>query len=321
MPANTAGQSLFGEAIDLARNADAVVLVVGIDGTQEGEMRDRSGIELPMVQEGLVRAVTAAAGRKPVVVVNCSGSPIALNWENENVPAIIQAWYPGQRGDAVADVIFGKHNPAGRLPVTFYKATADLPAFTNYAMHNRTYRYDTQPVLYPFGHGLSYSTFEYSKLTAPSRAGTGEDVKVTVTVRNTSSLEGDEVVQCYINRELPVVIDSASLPDRSASGITNLVKTMMAAPRKSLVGFVRVPMKAGESKNVTFTVTTQQLSLVAGKDGKREVLPSNLQGNLQLQVGGSSAIVPGTLTQQLTLTGPPLTPQYRFVAPVVASTR
>ncbi len=97
-------------------------------------MRDRNGIELPMVQEGLIRAVTAAAGKKPVVVVNCSGSPMALNWENENVPAIIQAWYPGQRGDAVADVLFGKYNPAGRLPVTFYKATTDLPAFTNYSM-------------------------------------------------------------------------------------------------------------------------------------------------------------------------------------------
>ena len=104
-----------------------------------------------------------------MVVVCCSGSAIALNWAAEHVPAIIQAWYPGQRGDAVADVLFGKYNPAGRLPVTFYKATADLPAFTNYSMVDRTYRYSTKPVLYPFGHGLSYSTFEYSGLTAPSQ--------------------------------------------------------------------------------------------------------------------------------------------------------
>ena len=140
-----------------------------------------------------------------MVVVCCSGSAIALNWANEHVPAIVQAWYPGQRGDAVADVIFGKYNPAGRLPVTFYKATADLPAFTNYSMVDRTYRYFTKPVLYPFGHGLSYSTFEYSKLTAPSRAGTGDDVKVSVNVKNTSRLDGEEVVQCYVNRDVPAI--------------------------------------------------------------------------------------------------------------------
>ena len=209
-----------------------------------------------------IRAVTAAAGKKPVVVVNCSGSPIALNWANDNVPAIIQAWYPGQRGDAVADVLFGKYNPAGRLPVTFYKATADLPAFTNYSMVERTYRYFTKPVLYPFGHGLSYSTFEYSDLTAPARAGTGDDVKVSVTVKNTSSIDGDEVVQCYINRDVPP-IDPGSLPE--ASKMTDEQATLAATPRKTLVGFARVPLKAGESKNVTFTITTQQLSLVVGK--------------------------------------------------------
>ena len=127
MPANNAGQSLYAEAVDLARKADAVVLVVGLDSSQEGEEFDRTTIELPAVQDGLIRAVTRAAGGKPVVVVNCSGSMVALNWANENVPAIIQAWYPGQRGDAVADVLFGKYNPAGRLPMTFYKSNADLP--------------------------------------------------------------------------------------------------------------------------------------------------------------------------------------------------
>ena len=309
-PANTAGQSLYGEAVDLARKADAVVLVVGIDGTQEGESRDRDAIELPAVQEGLVRAVTQAAGNKPVVVVCCSGSAIALNWANDNVPAIIQAWYPGQRGDAVADVLFGKYNPAGRLPVTFYKATADLPAFTNYSMVDRTYRYSTKPVLYPFGHGLSYSTFEYSGLTAPSRAGTGDDVKVSVIVKNTSTVDGDEVVQCYINRDVPP-IDPNSLPE--VSKMTDEQATLAATPRKALVGFARVPLKPGQSKSVLFTITTQQLSLVVGKDGKREVRP----GNLQIQVGGSSAMVPGTLTQPMTLEGPPLAPKYHFVAPTV----
>ncbi len=310
LPANTAGQSLYAEAVDLAKKADAVVLVVGIDGSQEGEMRDRSAIELPAVQEGLIKAVTITAANKPVVVVCCSGSPIALDWADAHVPAVIQAWYPGQRGDAVADVLFGKYNPAGRLPVTFYKATADLPPFTDYAMYNRTYRYDTKPVLYPFGHGLSYSTFEYSGLTAPARVGTGDDVKVSVNVKNTSNIDGEEVVQCYVNRDVPA-IDPASLPE--ASAMTDEQATLAATPRKTLAGFTRVPLKAGQSKHVTFTVTAQQLSLVVGKDGKREVRP----GNLQIQVGGNSAIGPGTLTQALILEGRAQTPEYRFVAPVV----
>jgi len=310
LPANTVGQSLYGEAVDLVKKADAVILVVGIDGSQEGEMRDRSAIELPMVQDGLVRAAAIAAGSKPVVVVNCSGSPVAFNWANDNVPAIIQAWYPGQRGDAVADVIFGKYNPAGKLPVTFYKATADLPTFTDYAMYNRTYRYDTKPVLYPFGHGLSYSTFEYSNLSAPASAGTNNDILISFDVKNTSDIDGEEVVQCYVNRDLPE-IDSASLP--GPEEMTNQEATLVAIPRKTLVGFARVSLKAGESKNVTFPVTNQQLSLVVGKDGKREVRP----GELQIQVGGSSAIVPGTLTRSLTLEGSPVEPKYHFVPPII----
>jgi beta-glucosidase len=300
----------IAEITDLTKKADAVVLVVGISGSQEGEMRDRSAIELPASQASLIQTVVAAAGNKPVVVVNCSGSAIALNWENENVPAVIQAWYPGQRGDAVADVIFGKYNPAGRLPVTFYKATADLPPLTDYAMYNRTYRYDTRPVLYPFGHGLSFSTFAYSNISAPARAGTGEDVKVSFTVKNTSAVDGDEVVQCYVNRDLPPV-DSKTVPE--VAKMTDEQATLLATPRKALVGFARVPLKAGESKTVTFTITTQQLSLVVGKDGNREVRP----GNLQIQVGGSSAIVPGTLVQTLTLDGTPKAPEYHHVVPVV----
>ena len=309
-PANTAGQSLYGEAIDLTKKADAVVLVVGIDGSQEGEGRDRSAIELPAVQEGLDQGGDRSSGNKPVVVVCCSGSAIALNWADEHVPAIIQAWYPGQRGDAVADVLFGKYNPAGRLPVTFYKATADLPAFTDYSMWDRTYRYSTKPVLYPFGHGLSYSTFDYSSLTAPGSTGTGDDVKVSVNVKNTSSLDGEEVVQCYLNRDVPA-IDPNTLPE--ASKMSDEQATLAATPRKTLAGFARVPLKAGESRKVIFTITTQQLSLVVGKDGKREVRP----GDLQIQVGGSSAAGPETLVKKLTVTGQPLAPKYHYVAPVV----
>jgi beta-glucosidase len=310
MPANTAGQNLFAEAVGLARKADAVVLVVGLDGSQEGEEFDRTTIELPAVQDGLIRAVTRAAGSKPVMVVNCSGSMVALNWANENVPAIIQAWYPGQRGDAVADVLFGRYNPAGRLPMTFYKSNADLPALIDYSMAARTYRYFTKPVLYPFGHGLSYSTFDYSKLTAPGRASTGKDVKVSVNVKNSSRLDGEEVVQCYLDRDVPAM-DPGKLA--GASKMTDEQATLAATPRKALVGFARVPLKAGESKKVTFTITTQQLSLVVGKDDKREVRP----GKLQVQVGGSSANESGTLVRELTLAGPPLAPKYHFVAPEV----
>jgi len=312
LPANAVGQSLYGEAMDVAKKADAVVLVVGIDGSQEGEMRDRSAIELPAVQEVLIKAVTRASGNKPVVVVCCSGSPIALNWASDHVPAILQAWYPGQRGDAVADVLFGKYNPAGRLPVTFYRATGDLPDLTDYTMVDRTYRYFTKPVLYPFGHGLSYSTFEYSGLTVPAQAGTGDDVKVSVDVKNTSTVDGEEVVQCYINRDVPS-IDAKNLPEPAQR--TDEQATWAATPRKTLVGFARVPLKAGESKNVTFAVTTQQLSLVVGKDGQREVRP----GSLEIQVGGSSAKGPGTLTRALTLEGSAKAPKYHFVAPVVRS--
>ena len=249
-------------------------------------------------------------GDKPVIVVNCSGSAVALNWANENVPAVIQAWYPGQRGDAIADVLFGKFNPAGRLPVTFYKASSDLPSFVNYQMLDRTYRYFTKPVLYPFGHGLSYSTFEYSALAAPAKSPTGDDLKVSVNVKNTSAIDGEEVVQCYLNRDLPP-IDAKTLP--APDKITDEQATLAATPRKALVGFSRVPLKAGETKTVTFTVTTQQLSLVVGKNDKREVRP----GAIQIQVGGSSAIGPGTLTRTLTLEGPPKKPDYRFVAPIV----
>ncbi|MBN1182627.1 MAG: glycoside hydrolase family 3 C-terminal domain-containing protein [Bacteroidales bacterium] len=310
LPANTSGQSLYAEATELVKKADAVILVVGIDGSQEGEMRDKRAIELPAIQEGLVRAATIAAGDKPVVVVNCSGSPVAFNWAKENVPAIIQAWYPGQRGDAVADVVFGKYNPGGKLPVTFYRATSDLQEFTNYAMYNRTYRYDTKPVLYPFGYGLSYSSFEYSNLKAPEKSATSDDLKISFDVKNTSKVDGEEVVQCYINRDIPA-IDPASVtaPDK----MSDEQATLLATPRKTLVGFARVPLKAGESKNVAFTVTTQQLSLVVGKDGKREVRPENLQ----IQVGGNSVIGDNTLTQKLTLEGQPVAPKYNFIAPVI----
>jgi beta-glucosidase len=175
-------------------------------------------------------------------------------------------------------------------------------------MYNRTYRYDTQPVLYPFGYGLSYSSFEYAGLSAPRSAKTGDDVKISFSVKNTSETDGEEVVQCYINRDVPEI---DTMPP--AEEMTNEQATLAATPRKTLVGFARILLKAGESRNVTFTVTPQQLSLVVGKDGLREVRPEKLQ----IQVGGSSVIDQSSLTQDLILEGAPHAPEYRFVEPIV----
>ena len=267
--------------------------------------------KLPAVQDGLIRAVTRAAGNKPVVVVNCSGSPVALNWASENVPAIIQAWYPGQRGDAVADVLFGKYNPAGRLPMTFYKSNADLPALTDYSMVNRTYRYFTKPVLYPFGHGLSYSTFEYSKLTAPARAGTGEDVKVSVNVKNTSSLDGEEVVQCYLNRDVPAIDPGNTARSLEEDGRTG------DARRDAAQGAGGIRPRAAEGRREQESdVHHHHAAVVAGGGQGRQARGQTRQvadpGRRQLgEWAGHAAF------RRLTLAGPPLAPKYHFVAPAV----
>jgi beta-glucosidase len=147
---------LKAEALELAAGADVIVYVGGITPAQEGESFDRESIELPQEQAELVKALHATG--KPVVMVNCSGSAMALTWEDEHLPALVQAWYPGQEGGrAVAEVLFGIVNPSGHLPVTFYRSTADLPDFTDYSMKNRTYRYFTGKPLYGFGPGLSYT--------------------------------------------------------------------------------------------------------------------------------------------------------------------
>jgi beta-glucosidase len=197
-------------AVDLARTADAVIYVGGIDSQLEGEEMsvdfdgfnggDRTRIELPAVQTALLKALQATG--RPVVFVNCSGSAVAMPWESANLPAIIQAWYPGQAGGiAVARVLFGDYNPAGRLPITFYRSTSDLPPFIDYSMANRTYRFFSGKPLYPFGHGLSYTTFRYGETkTAQSAIGADGVVKVTVDLTNTGERDGDEVVQIYAHR-------------------------------------------------------------------------------------------------------------------------
>jgi beta-glucosidase len=228
---------LNAEALSQAANADLIIYVGGITPAQEGEMFDRDSIELPEVQEKLVQALQATG--KPMVMVNCSGSAIALPWEDEHLPAILQAWYPGEEGGrAVAEVLFGEINPSGHLPVTFYRATADMPAFTDYSMTNRTYRYFSGKPLYAFGHGLSYTTFDYKsgKLDSKKIAANGT-AKVTFTVKNTGKRDGDDVAQVYFRH----------------------VGSSVPQPKLALCGFARVHLKRGESNKVTVEVPTLRL--------------------------------------------------------------
>jgi beta-glucosidase len=243
---------------------------VTVEGFRGG---DRTQIALPKPQEELLKAVVATG--KPVVVVLLSGSALAVNWANDNVPSILAAWYPGgEGGTAIADVLFGNYNPAGRLPVTFYKSVDQLPPFTDYSMQGRTYRYFKGEPLYPFGFGLSYTRFNYSnmRLSAKSVKG-GEPIKVSVDVTNLGQLEGDEVVQLYLTD----VVASAPVPIRT------------------LVGFDRISLRPNEKRSVTFTITPRQMSLI-DEQGQRVIEP----GEFLINVGGGQR---GGLSGRFTVSG------------------
>jgi len=262
-------ERLIDEAVKAAKTADVSVLVLGISAGLEGEEMtvkvdgfrggDRTDISLPKPQEALLKAVVATG--KPVVVVLLSGSALAVNWANDNVPAIVQAWYPGgEGGTAVADVLFGDYNPAGRLPVTFYKSVDQLPPFTDYSMQGRTYRYFQGEPLYPFGFGLSYTNFAYSNLRFDGRSvKAGQPIKATVDVKNVGDRAGDEVVQLY-------------LTDVAASA---------PVPLRALIGFDRISLRPGEKRTVTFTITARQMSLI-DDSGKRIIEP----GEFLVSAGG-----------------------------------
>jgi beta-glucosidase len=229
--------ALKAEALAAASNADLIIYVGGITPAQEGEGFDRRDIELPEVQETLIHELQAVG--KPIVMVNCSGSAMALTWEDEHLPAILQAWYPGQEGGrAVAEVLFGQVNPSGHLPVTFYRATSDLPAFTDYSMANRTYRYFSGKPLYAFGHGLSYTKFDYSggKLDSKKIAANGT-VKLTFNIKNSGALDGDDVAQVYYRH----------------------VNSKVPQPKESLCGFKRVSVAKGKSTQVTLEIPAERL--------------------------------------------------------------
>lgn len=262
----------FSAVASFAADADVIVFAGGISPKLEGEEMpvdlpgfkkgDRTAIELPAVQTEMLRALKSTG--KPVVFVLCSGSAIAMPWVADNVDAILEAWYPGQAGgSAVADVIFGDYNPAGRLPVTFYASTSDLPDFEDYSMDNRTYRYFKGSPLYPFGHGLSYTSFEYgnSKL-AKEDLKLGDDVNLTIPLTNVGKRDGEEVVQVYVRK-----LDS---PD---------------APVKSLAAFRRVPVKAGEKLNLELTIPSGAFEFYSERED--ELTPT--AGDYEILYGGSSA--------------------------------
>jgi beta-glucosidase len=256
-------------AIEAAKDADAVIMFMGLSPRLEGEEMkvdlkgfkggDRLTLDLPEIQSDFIKKIHTLG--KPIVLVLLNGSALSINWENENLPAILEAWYPGQAaGTAIADVIFGDYNPAGRLPVTFYKSVDQLPAFTNYDMKNRTYRYFKDEPLYPFGFGLSYTTFDYKNLKLlKNQIHSGESTVISFDVSNTGKIKGEEVVQLYIK----------------ADKDKNAVKTLKS--------FKRITLNPGETRKVEFEITPEKLSRWI--DGKGFSVETD---NYTLLVGPSS---------------------------------
>ena len=284
---------MIREAVEAASRADAVVVALGLSPRLEGEEMkvsidgfeggDRTTLGLPAVQEELLAALLATG--KPVVVVLMNGSPVSSLQAQEKAAAVLLAGYPGvEGGNAIADVIFGDYNPAGRLPVTYYRSVDQLPPFEDYDMANRTYRYFNGTPLYPFGYGLSYTTFVYSDLVMPEKAVAGTEVKVSVTVTNTGKIAGDEVVQLYLTDE----------------------KATSPRPLRQLEGFDRITLRPGESRKVEFTLKPEQFSIINNKDA-RVIEP----GWVTVSIGGSQpgVEIPGdegharVMTARLRLTG------------------
>jgi beta-glucosidase len=240
-----------------AAQADVIVVAVGLTSDLEGEQMkvelegfsggDKTTIDIPADQRELLEQVKASG--RPFVVVLMNGSTLDLSWPKRHASALIEAWYAGQAGGlAIANVIAGKANPAGRLPLTFYRSVADLPPFEDYSMRGRTYRYFEGSAVYPFGYGLSYSTFEYGPLKIVPVGGAAErGLRVSTTVRNTSKLAGEEVAQLYLD---PPGFEGA--------------------PRLALRGFQRFELQPGEQRTITFELSPRDLSFV-DRDGVRQV--------------------------------------------------
>lgn len=268
------------EAVAAATNADVIVAVVGITSHLEGEEMpveqpgfsggDRTSLDLPKPEEDLLQAVAITG--KPLVVVLMNGSALGVNWEKAHANAILEAWYSGEEGGtAIAETLSGKNNPAGRLPVTFYKDVRQLPHFEDYAMKGRTYRYFEGEPLWPFGYGLSYTTFSYSKLSLPSTPiHAGDPLNASVTVTNTGKVAGDEVVQLYLK-----------FPD------------IAGAPRRALRGFQRIHLETGANQKVEFHLNLRDLSMVTDAG---DIIVA--QGEYTVSVGGGQPA-----TDALTVSG------------------
>lgn len=259
----------LSEAVSQAMRSDVVVLCLGLSAQIEGEQGDASNseaagdkidLELTGLQQRLLEEITLLG--KPSVLVLINGSPLGIGWADEHVGAIVEAWYPGQAGGtAIADVLFGKFNPGGRLPITFPRSIEDVPEFTDYRMKGRTYRYLDKTPLYPFGYGLSYTRFVYSELTLSStNVAVGAPLQVSATVTNAGSREGDEVVQLYVR-------------DLEASTLV---------PHHELRGFLRIRLDPNQSRRVTFVLDPKDLSLI--DDAGRRVLEP---GRFRVTLGGS----------------------------------
>lgn len=287
------GAPSFADIAARAAKADVIIFVGGISADYEGEAGDagaagyggfasgdRTTISLPRPQTQLMKELKKTG--RPLILVNMSGSVMDFDWESDNADAIIQAWYGGQSaGDAITDVLFGLYNPAGRIPVTTYLSDRDLPDFEDYSMANRTYRYFKGDVRYPFGHGLSYTTFKYSPVTVPATVPTGENAVVSVTVTNTGDRAGDEVVQLYVAH-----------PQNGLSPV----------PVRSLKGFSRINLRPSESRTVSFTLTPEELGLV----DRRGNLVEN-PGEVELYIGGGQPFHSAGSFANLTLSGDPYT--------------
>lgn len=278
-------------ALDAAREADVVILAMGLNQNLEGEEMDlsvpgfsggdRTGIDLPAPQEELIRKIQALG--KPTVLVLLNGGPVSVPWEKEHIDGIVEGWYDGQSaGTALADVLFGDYNPAGRMPVTVYRSVDQLPSFDDYAMKGRTYRYFKGTPLYEFGYGRSYTHFRYSGLKVAPAVATNDSVEVSCLVGNDGDRDGDEVVQLYVRHE-----------DGDAD-----------QPVRSLKGFQRIHLKKGQKKEVRFLLDRESFSTVLD-DGRRVVAP----GKASISVGGrqpeESAVRAGeVVSARLELAGP-----------------
>lgn len=289
-------QDLRDEAIRKAQAADVVIMALGLSPTLEGEEMDvktegfaggdRTDLNLPKVQQDLLEAVHATG--KPVVLVLINGGALSVNWANTHVAAIVEAWYPGEEGGtALADVLFGDYNPAGRLPITFYKSVDELPPFRDYNMQGKTYRYFKGEPLYPFGYGLSYTKFKYGDLRLRSKKlAPNENINISVEVQNAGDRDGDEVTQVYLTDV------AASVP----------------VPLRTLRGIRRLHLRAGERQRLTFTLTPRDLSLIDNA-GKRVIEP----GEFKISVGGNQpgftlatdAATTGFVTSSFVVTGKP----------------